>query len=119
MTAVCGLAQNFVQLLFARIGVGVGEAGCTPAAHSLITDSVPAEKRSSAIAFYGLGVPVGSLPGLILGGIVNDPYGWRLALMLVGAPGLLLARSGGASCRERVGPSVYISVVHAPIQHKE
>jgi len=91
MTAVCGLAQNFVQLLFARIGVGVGEAGCTPAAHSLITDSVPAEKRSSAIAFYGLGVPVGSLLGLILGGVVNDLYGWRIALMLVGAPGLLLA----------------------------
>ncbi|NIJ38356.1 MFS family permease [Sphingopyxis panaciterrae] len=91
MTAVCGLAQNFVQLLFARIGVGVGEAGCTPAAHSLIADSVAPEKRSSAIAFYGLGVPVGSLLGLIIGGIVNDLYGWRVALMLVGAPGLLLA----------------------------
>ena len=75
MTAVCGLAQNFVQLLFARIGVGVGEAGCTPAAHSLISDSVPPEKRSSAIAFYGLGVPIGSLLGLIIGGIVNDLYG--------------------------------------------
>ncbi|MFA9201827.1 MAG: spinster family MFS transporter, partial [Cypionkella sp.] len=91
MTAVCGLAQNFVQLLLARIGVGVGEAGCTPAAHSLITDSVPPEKRSSAIAFYGLGVPVGSLLGLIIGGIVNDLYGWRIALMIVGVPGLLLA----------------------------
>ncbi|QCB55518.1 MFS transporter [Sphingopyxis sp. PAMC25046] len=91
MTAVCGLAQNFVQLLLARIGVGVGEAGCTPAAHSLISDSVAPEKRSSAIAFYGLGVPIGSLLGLILGGIVNDLYGWRIALMLVGAPGLLLA----------------------------
>jgi MFS family permease len=91
MTAVCGLAQNFVQLLFARIGVGVGEAGCTPAAHSLISDSVAPEKRSSAIAFYGLGVPIGSLLGLIIGGIVNDLYGWRIALMLVGAPGLLLA----------------------------
>lgn len=91
MTAVCGLAQNFVQLLLARIGVGVGEAGCTPAAHSLISDSVPPEKRSSAIAFYGLGVPIGSLLGLIIGGIVNDLYGWRIALMLVGAPGLALA----------------------------
>lgn len=91
MTAVCGLAQNFVQLLFARIGVGVGEAGCTPAAHSLIADSVVPEKRSSAIAFYGLGVPIGSLLGLIIGGVVNDLYGWRVALMLVGAPGLLLA----------------------------
>jgi MFS family permease len=91
MTAVCGLAQNFIQLLFARIGVGVGEAGCTPAAHSLIADSVAPEKRSSAIAFYGLGVPIGSLLGLIIGGIVNDLYGWRIALMLVGAPGLVLA----------------------------
>ena len=91
MTAVCGLAQNFVQLLLARIGVGVGEAGCTPAAHSLISDSVAPEKRSSAIAFYGLGVPVGSLLGLIIGGVVNDLYGWRVALMIVGAPGLVLA----------------------------
>ena len=49
------------------------------------------EKRSSAIAFYGLGVPIGSLLGLIIGGIANDLYGWRVALMLVGAPGLLLA----------------------------
>ncbi len=91
MTAVCGLAQNFVQLLLARIGVGVGEAGCTPAAHSLIADSVAPEKRSSAIAFYGLGVPVGTLLGLIIGGVVNDIYGWRIALMVVGIPGLALA----------------------------
>src|SRR5690606_33387407 len=54
-------------------------------------DSVPAAKRSSAIAFYGMGVPIGSLLGLVIGGIVNDIYGWRIALMLVGAPGLLLA----------------------------
>ncbi len=91
MTIVCGMAQNFVQLLLARIGVGVGEAGCTPAAHSLITDAVPAEKRSSAIAFYGLGIPIGSLLGLIVGGIVNDLWGWRAAFLVVGVPGLLLA----------------------------
>lgn len=91
MTAICGVAQNFVQLLLARVGVGVGEAGCTPAAHSLISDMVPVEKRSSAIAFYGLGVPIGSLLGLVIGGIVNDIYGWRVALMLVGIPGLILA----------------------------
>ena len=91
MTAVCGVAQNFVQLALARVGVGVGEAGCTPAAHSLIADSVPPEKRSSAIAFYGMGIPIGGLLGLIIGGIVNDLYGWRAAFMLVGAPGILLA----------------------------
>ena len=91
MTAVCGFAQNFVQLALARVGVGVGEAGCTPAAHSLIADSVAPEKRSSAIAFYGLGIPIGGLLGLIIGGIVNDLYGWRAAFMIVGAPGILLA----------------------------
>lgn len=91
MTMVCGMAQNFVQLALARIGVGVGEAGCTPAAHSLITDTVKPEKRASAIAFYGMGVPIGSLLGLVIGGVVNDIYGWRIALMLVGLPGVILA----------------------------
>jgi len=91
MTALCGIANNFAQLALARVGVGVGEAGCTPAAHSLITDSVPAEKRSSAIAFYGLGIPIGSLLGLAIGGALNDAYGWRVAFMAVAIPGLLLA----------------------------
>lgn len=91
MTAICGLAQNFVQLALARVGVGVGEAGCTPAAHSLITDSVPSDKRSSAIAFYGLGIPIGSLLGLVIGGALNDAYGWRTAFTVVAVPGLLMA----------------------------
>ena len=91
MTALCGFAQNFLQMALARVGVGVGEAGCTPAAHSLIADSVPPEERSSAIAFFGLGIPIGALLGLVIGGVVNDQYGWRIALMVVGAPGLLLA----------------------------
>lgn len=91
MTAICGVAQNFMQLALARVGVGVGEAGCTPAAHSLITDSVPPEKRSSAIAFYGLGIPIGSLMGLVIGGALNDAYGWRTAFMVVAIPGLIMA----------------------------
>lgn len=91
MTALCGFAQNFWQMALARIGVGVGEAGCTPAAHSLISDVVAPERRASAIAFYGMGVPIGSLLGLIIGGVINDIWGWRVALMMVGAPGLLLA----------------------------
>ncbi|MBA4748870.1 MAG: MFS transporter [Sphingopyxis sp.] len=91
MTVLCGFANNFVQMALARIGVGVGEAGCTPAAHSLITDAVAPAKRASAIAFYGMGVPIGTLLGLVIGGVVNDIWGWRVALMLVGAPGLMLA----------------------------
>ncbi len=91
MTALCGLANSFVQLLLARIGVGVGEAGCTPAAHSLIADRVAPQRRASAMAFYALGIPLGSLLGMMIGGYLADEVGWRKAFMLVGAPGLVLA----------------------------
>jgi MFS transporter, Spinster family, sphingosine-1-phosphate transporter len=91
MTAVSGLAQNFTQLLLARVGVGVGEAGCTPAAHSLIADRVPPEKRPGAMAFYALGIPIGGLLGALLGGFLADTIGWRKAFMLVGTPGVVLA----------------------------
>ena len=91
MTALCGYAQNFVQLLLARIGVGVGEAGCTPAAHSLISDMVPKERRASALAFYALGIPIGTLLGMIIGGLLADAVGWRNAFVVVGLPGVALA----------------------------
>lgn len=90
-TMLCGVAQNFLQLVLARIGVGVGEAGCTPPAHSLITDYVPREKRASAIAFYSIGTPLGSLIGMAMGGLIADAYGWRAAFLVAGAPGLLFA----------------------------
>lgn len=90
-TLACGLAQNFVQLVLARIGVGVGEAGCTPTAHSLIADYVPKENRASALAFFSIGTPLGGLLGLAMGGIVADAYGWRVAFLLAGLPGLVFA----------------------------
>lgn len=90
-TALCGLAQTFWQLVAARIGVGVGEAGCTPPAHSLIADYTPREKRASAMALYSMGNPVGALIGVVVGGLVADAWGWRTAFLLVGAPGLLFA----------------------------
>lgn len=105
MTALCGLAQNFAQLLLARIGVGVGEAGCTPAAHSLIADRVPANKRASAMAFYALGIPAGSLLGMVIGGYLADEIGWRTAFLLVGAPGVLLALVVVALIRDPPRPS--------------
>ena len=91
MTAVSGLAQNFWQLGLARIGVGIGEAGCTPPAHSMIADLYPADKRAGAMAIYQLGIPIGSVAGLMLGGWVNEIWGWRIAFVAVGLPGLLLA----------------------------
>jgi len=111
MTAVCGLAGNFFQLLLARIGVGVGEAGSTPPSHSLITDSTPPEKRASAFGIYQLGPPIGGLLGMVLGGVLADSLGWRNAFIVIGLPGILLAflvifllkdprRSGTASSAE-------------------
>jgi MFS family permease len=90
-TALCGIAQNFWQLVLARIGVGVGEAGCTPPAHSLIADYTPKEQRASAMAFYSMGNPIGALIGVVTGGIIADAFGWRMAFLLVGLPGLALA----------------------------
>ena len=90
-TALCGAAQNFTQLVACRIGVGVGEAGCTPPAHSLIVDYVPKEKRASALAFYSMGTPLGGLVGMIMGGLVADAYGWRAAFLVAGVPGILFA----------------------------
>jgi MFS family permease len=91
MTALCGAAQNFVQMLVARIGVGVGEAGCSPPAHSLIADYYPPEKRASALSIYALGIPIGSILGLLAGGWIAEFYGWRMAFFIVGVPGIALA----------------------------
>ncbi len=91
MTAVSGLAQNFWQLAIARIGVGVGEAGCSPAAHSMIADLYPAEERATALGIYALGIPIGIMFGLFAGGAIADAFGWRQAFFVVGVPGLLLS----------------------------
>lgn len=91
MTALSGAAANFVQLLLIRIGVGVGEAGCSPPAHSMISDIFPPEKRGTAIGLYSVGVNVGILFGFFLGGVLNEYFGWRLTFLIIGVPGLLLA----------------------------
>lgn len=91
MTALCGAAQNFAQLFLARVGVGIGEAGCTPPAHSLIADYFPPERRATAYGVYSLGIPLGALFGAIAGGWISQNFGWRAAFLIVGLPGLLLA----------------------------
>lgn len=90
-TILCGQAQSFVMLLAMRVGVGIGEAGLTPAAASLIVDYTPLEKRASTLSFYYMGIPLGSLVGLAAGGLIFDAYGWRTAFIIAGAPGLLFA----------------------------
>lgn len=91
MTAVSGFVQNYAQLVLARIGVGVGEAGGSPPSHSIISDIFPPESRASALGFYSTGVNIGILFGFLLGGWLNEIFGWRTAFIVVGAPGILLA----------------------------
>ncbi len=91
MTALSGLAQNFVQLLIARIGVGIGEAGGSPPSHSLLADYFSPDKRATALGIYALGIPIGILFGNLAGGWINEFFGWRNAFFLVGVPGIILA----------------------------
>lgn len=91
MTMLSGAAGSFVQLLLCRIGVGVGEAGFTPSLVSMLSDRFPAQRRGVAFSLVALGVPLGGAIAAVLGGAVAQAYGWRLAFVAVGAPGLLLA----------------------------
>jgi MFS family permease len=91
MTALSGLATNYWQLLAARIGVGIGEAGGSPPSHSLLADYFPPERRATALGIYALGIPIGILFGNLAGGWVNEFFGWRNAFFVVGLPGLALA----------------------------
>ncbi|MFP6803850.1 MAG: MFS transporter [Pseudomonadales bacterium] len=91
MTAFSGLATNFVQLLIARIGVGIGEAGGSPPSHSLLADYFAPGKRATALGIYALGIPVGILFGNLAGGWIGEIFGWRQAFFLVGVPGIILA----------------------------
>jgi len=118
MTVLCGFATSFIALFIFRIGVSIGEAGCSPPANSLIADYfVPAE-RSTAVSVYALGIPlggmvayvfggyiVGSLDGPIIGALLaswnwtwavnaldwQNIEGWRVAFAVVGVPGLIVA----------------------------
>jgi predicted MFS family arabinose efflux permease len=90
-TATAGAAHNFMALLFARTGLAVGESALTPAAHSMISDSFPVKYRARAIAVYSTGITLGMFMALALGGYINDHYGWRAAMFLVGGSGLFLS----------------------------
>lgn len=90
-TAFCGAVHSYSQLLLARMGVAAGEAGCGPAAHSLIAETAPRAKLAQALAIFGLGVPIGAFLGKSIGGVLSDAFGWRSAFFMVGTPGILLA----------------------------
>lgn len=106
MTVTCGMTRNFGQLFVARMGVGAGEAGLSPAAYSLILDSFRPQHAGYALSFYKLGVKIGAGLALVIGGVLYDFYAsigavnlpligavvpWQATIITVGAPGVLLA----------------------------
>jgi MFS family permease len=100
MTALCGTAHGFVQLLIFRTGVGVGEAGGSPPAISLISDYVPPARRATALALFSMGVPTGFAIGYLSGGYLLQYFDWRQAFYIVGLPGLLVAALVWLTVRE-------------------
>jgi MFS family permease len=90
LTALGGLASNYATLLATRIGVGIGEACCAPAATSWIGDAVPPERRTRALAWFMMAVPVGGMLSFSLTGPAAQAFGWRIALALAAAPAIAL-----------------------------
>lgn len=91
MTALSGAAGSFTQLLLCRMGVGVGEAGFTPALVSMLSDRFPEERRATAFSTIAIWVSVGAAVSATIGGWVVQNYGWRAAFVAMGVPGLVLA----------------------------
>ena len=90
-TAACGLAQNYTQLVLARMGVAFGEAGGIAPSYALIADYFPKTRRSRALAFFSLGIPIGSALGIFFGGWLAQTLDWRSAFLIVGLAGLPIA----------------------------
>ena len=91
MTAISGYAGNFIQLLLARMGLGVGQAGESPSSHSMISDYFPLEKRSAALSIYSTGLYIGILIAFLVGGYLNQHSGWRTAFLVMGIPGIIFS----------------------------
>jgi MFS family permease len=116
MTAFSGLAWNFFQLLLARIGVGVGEAGGSPPAHAMISDYFPPQKRATALSIYSSGIYFGTLIGYMMGGYLNHQLGWRMAFFVLGIPGVIFSLLFYATVKEPKRGATD-TVVHQSAQH--
>jgi len=91
MTVLSAYARNFTQLVFARIGTGIGEAGTSPSVNSVISDLYEPKERASALSFYATGLNIGLLLAFFGGGWIEQHFGWRMAFLAAGAPGLVIA----------------------------
>lgn len=100
MTVLSGLVQNYSQLVLARLGVGLGEAGGSPPAHSMLSDYFPPNRRGTALSFYSAGIYIGIMLGFAGGGYIAENFGWRQAFFLIGIPGVLFAGVLALAIRE-------------------
>jgi MFS family permease len=100
MTALCGLARNYGELLLARFAVGIGEAGGTPPSTSILADKFPAAMRPLALTIFALGACLGSWLGSSVAGTAAEHGGWRLAFLVLGIPGVVLALLVAVTVRE-------------------
>ena len=91
MTAASGMASSFISFFLIRLGVGVGEASCAPAANSMIGDMYPSKKRARALGLFMLGLPMGSLACFALVGYLAQRYGWRVPFIVAAVPGFIIA----------------------------
>jgi MFS family permease len=90
-TALCALTGNFVQLLFARMLIGIGEAGYAPGGTAMISGLYPVDRRARMMGIWNASIPLGSAIGVLLGGIIAAKLGWKHAFGLVALPGLIVA----------------------------
>jgi MFS family permease len=113
-TALTGRATSFWHIFLARVGVGIGEAGCNPSAYSIISDYFEPQRRATAQSIYSLGVYLGQFIGFITAGYVAHEYGWRAAFYVVGIPGILVAIVVKATLREP--PRGYSELNYRPVE---
>ena len=91
MTALCGISRSYGQFFLARMGVGLAESGFSPASQALVSDLYPAHERPRAMGLFAIGVPIGVMAGMSIGGVVAHHTDWRVALLVAGLPGLIVA----------------------------
>jgi len=128
-TSLCGMARSFALLFAARVGVGAGEGGLTPAAYSLLSDYFPKERLPLAMSIYQIGIYLGNASALVIGGLVfthiqptaevlvpvfGAMKGWQLVFLLLGLPGIVLA-GVTLSLREPARQGVGVQEASAPL----
>jgi predicted MFS family arabinose efflux permease len=113
-TVLTGFARNFTQLLLARVAVGIGEAGCSPPAYSILADYFEKNERTTAFSIYSMGIYGGVFVGFLVGAFVAEYYGWRAAFFVVGAPGLVVALIVKFTLREPVRGLIDGQTEHPP-----